>query len=154
MLEVYSSSEDNLRTNKSNCECTGSILKKENRESLSDSNLNSKMGSPLKEHNSDTNLPRFSRQNSRTRVSSDIPASPQPQLKTLNIQQDNFNMEIKVTSTENIRVEVEIGEHDESSNHGSPKNDCGLRDESKKRLKQLGKLYGGMSQCNLLFGMM
>lgn len=146
MLEVYSNSDNNLKSKISNCECSDSSPKNK-RESFSDSNLSSKTpcSSPLRENNSDCNLPRFSKQNSKTRVSSDIPGSPKTQLKTLNIQQNNFNMEIKVTSTENVRVEVEIDEGSESSQSElkSPKTESGLRIESKKRLNQLGKLYAG-----------
>lgn len=148
MLEVYGSSDDNARS-KINSLISLDSNQKHKRESISDPNLNSQtyLSSSLKENNSEGNLSRFSRQNSKTRVSSEMPGSPNTQLKTLNIQQDNFNMEIKVTSSENIRVEVEIGEREGSespnSNLGSPKSDCGLRNESKKRLKQLGKLYGG-----------
>lgn len=146
MLEVYTGTDENTNA-KNNCDFADSNLK--NRESLSDSNLNSHtcISSPLRENVSECDLPKFSRQNSRTRVSSDIPGSPKTQLKTLNIQQDNFNMEIKVTSIEDVRVEIEIGEQEESQistdNLGSPKSDCGLRDESKKKFKQLGRLYAG-----------
>lgn len=145
MLEVYTGTDENIHT-KNNCDSVESNLK--NRESISDSNLNfTCLSSPLRENVAECDLPRFSRQNSRTRVSSDIPGSPKTQLKTLNIQQDNFNMEIKVTSTEDVRVEIEIGEQEESQvpkyNPESPKSDCGLRDESKKKFKQLGKLYAG-----------
>lgn len=85
---------------------------------------------------------KFTRQNSTTRISSEIPGSPQAQLKTLNIQNENFNMEIKVTSSENIRVEVEIEEQNDSD-AGSTISDAGLRDESRNKLKRLGKLYAG-----------
>lgn len=141
MLQVYTNSDDKIN----NCDCSDTKLK-DKKESLSDSNLTQTketcLNSPLRENNSEGNLPKFSRQNSRTRVSSDIPGSPKTQLKTLNIQQDNFNMEIKVTSTEDVRVEIEIGEQEQNGG-GSPKGDCGLRNESKKMLKQLGKLYAG-----------
>lgn len=143
MLEVYTSSDDKIN----NCDCSEPKLK-DRKESLSESSLPQTINaSPLRENNSENNLPRFSRQNSRTRVSSDIPGSPKTQLKTLNIQQDNFNMEIKVTSIEDVRVEIEIGEQEDSENPprniASSKGDCGLRNESKNKLKQLGKLYAG-----------
>lgn len=144
MLEVYTSSEEKIC-----CDCSDQPLK--NKKEVVEANLSQKsqtyLETALNENILENNVPRFSRQNSRTKVSSDIPGSPKTQLKTLNIQQDNFNMEIKVTSTEDVRVEVEIGEKECSENLSdnieSPKSDCGLRDESKKRLKQLGKLYGG-----------
>lgn len=155
---MYTGTDENIHTT-NDSELNDSNLK--SRESSSDSNLNSHtcLSSPLRENVSDCDLPRFSRQNSRTRVSSDIPGSPKTQLKTLNIQQDNFNMEIKVTSTEDVRVEIEIGEQEESqishNNFGSPKSDCGLRDESKKKFKQLGKLYAGNCvkkiHCHIIF---
>lgn len=93
-------------------------------------------------------MSRFTKQNSRTRVSSEMPASPKSQMKTLNIQQDNFNMEIKVTSTENVRVEVEIAETDDDNDTAS---DTGMRTESKSKLKRLGQLYGGKIIFILLF---
>lgn len=85
---------------------------------------------------------KFTRQNSITRVCSDIQGSPGQQTKTLNIQRDDFNMEIKVNSSENVRLEVEIEERSEDGSQGSESN-FGLREESKNRLKRLGKLYAG-----------
>lgn len=96
----------------------------------------------VKENNTGTSVTNPTRQNSTTRVSSKIPGSPQPQLKTLNIQNENFNMEIKVTSLENIRVEVEIEEQNDSDTGNAISDSC-LRDESKSKLKRLGKLYAG-----------
>lgn len=147
MLEVYGHTDDNLK-NAIDCDCP-SFSNKGPKESFSDSNINSQISStsPLRETNSDSNLLRFSRQNSRTRLSSDIPGSPKTEIKTLNIQQNNFNMEIKVSSTENVRLEVEIGEQGNDENLNSDlentKNNFGIRDESKKKFKQLGKLYSG-----------
>lgn len=96
-----------------------------------------------KENLSEGNIPKFSRQNSKTRVSSNIPGSPQSHLKTLNIQRDNFNMEIKLTSSENVRVEVEI-EDQSDDDSGSHCSENGLREDAKNRLKRLGKLYAGL----------
>lgn len=99
----------------------------------------------LKENNSEGNIVRYVRQNSKTRVSSDMPGSPLSQTKTLNIQKDNFNMEIKLCSTENVRVEVEIGEESDDDNGNCENSDvpCVIREESKDKLKRLGKLYSG-----------
>ncbi|KAG5896653.1 hypothetical protein JTB14_021298 [Gonioctena quinquepunctata] len=128
-------------------------IPKVHKESLSDSNLNSSCKSPLNKNRIENTTPSFSRSNSKTRVSSDIPGSPRSQLKTLNIQQDNFNMEIKVTSTDNVRVEVEIAEADDESDSGTDnethENDNGLRDESKNKLKRLGKLYAGGDEVDI-----
>lgn len=142
MLEVYTTSDDKIGTNSSNCCST----KPDNKKEISDSGLILHTHSNSGEKDSEADLSRFLKHNSKTRVSSDIPGSPKAQLKTLNIQQENFNMEIKVTSTEDVRVEIEIGEQDceiKESNLGGNKLDCGLRDKSKKTLKQLGKLYSG-----------
>ncbi|XP_030762791.1 anillin-like isoform X2 [Sitophilus oryzae] len=92
---------------------------------------------------------KFHRQNSVTRISSDVEGSPNNNMltKTLNIQKDDFNMEIKVKSAENVRVEVEIEERENEenierfSNHNEE--NAGLREESRNRLKRLGKLYAG-----------
>lgn len=82
------------------------------KEIVSDSNLSMKASSmynsSMKENLSDSNL-----RKGCTRVSSDLPSSPQTPTKTLNIQKENFNMEIKLTSSDNVRVEVEIEERDE-----------------------------------------
>jgi len=51
-------------------------------------------------------------------------------------------MEIKVNSSENVRLEVEIEERSEDGSQSSESN-FGLREESKNRLKRLGKLYAG-----------
>lgn len=51
-------------------------------------------------------------------------------------------MEIKVNSAENVRLEVEIEERSDDGSQGSEAN-FGLREESKNRLKRLGKLYAG-----------
>lgn len=98
--------------------------------------------SSLKENSSEGNIVRCVRQNSKTHVSSDMPGSPRNQLKTLNIQKDDFNMEIKVSSTENVRVEVQIEEKDGDDENVS-ETPC-LREDAKHRLKRLGKLYAGI----------
>ncbi|KAJ8956078.1 hypothetical protein NQ318_016530 [Aromia moschata] len=102
----------------------------------------------FKENKSESILPRIVRQNSKTRVSSELPGSPKTQLKTLNIQKENFNMEIKVSSKDNVRVEVEIEEQDDSDT-GSHTSESGLRDESKYKLKRLGKLYAGGDEAQI-----
>ncbi|XP_074040615.1 anillin, actin binding protein [Leptinotarsa decemlineata] len=119
------------------------------KESLSESNHLRSYDSSLRESQSENNSTRFSRQNSKTRVSSDMPGSPRSQLKTLNIQQDNFNMEIKVSSTENVRVEVEIAEAGDTIDNVDHKSESGLRDESKSKLKRLGKLYSGGDEIDI-----
>ncbi|CAG9861041.1 unnamed protein product [Phyllotreta striolata] len=122
------------------------------RESLSESNVHSpstSADSPLKGVISEGNLTKFTRQNSVTRVSSEMPASPKPLSKTLNIQQDNFNMEIKVTSSDNVRVQVEIAETEENDDSEEASSDSGMRVESKSKLKRLGQLYAGGDECNI-----
>lgn len=47
-------------------------------------------------------------------------------------------MEIKLKSSEHVRVEVEFTEEDKDKPEGS----C-LREDAKNRLKRLGKLYAG-----------
>lgn len=101
----------------------------------------------LKENNSEGNIVKSLRQNSMTQVSSEMPGSPRNQLKTLNIQKEDFNMEIKVSSVDNVRVEVQIEE-------GEDNNGAGLREDAKHRLKRLGKLYAGINVvlfCNMQF---
>lgn len=133
--DVKTSSEPNLR----NVKCTN------RKEIVSDSVLHTAtdIREKIKENKAESSTAKFTRQNSTTRVSSELPGSPQPQMKTLNIQKENFNMEIKLTSSENIRVEVEIEEKDDSDT-GSTVSDSGLRDESKSKLKRLGRLYAGI----------
>lgn len=102
--------------------------------------------SVIKTSSSEGNIPpKFARQNSVTRVSSEISSTNNSSLttsKTLNIQNDNFNMEIKVKSSENVRVEVQIEEHNEDEDMDD-KNEGGLRKDAKSRLDRLGKLYAG-----------
>lgn len=99
---------------------------------------------PVAENISEGNIPNYNRHNSKTLVSSDMPGSPQ-QPKTLNIQRDDFNMEIKLTSSENVRVEVEIQETDDNDVEENNEGAC-LREDAKNRLKRLGKLYAGSSK--------
>lgn len=77
------------------------------------------------------------RQNTTTHISSDFTSH-----KSLNIQNDAFNMEIKVSSADNIHVEVQIEECDDETNGG------GLRQDAKNRLNRLGKLYAGRDFSN------
>lgn len=143
MLEGYSSTEK-IPLRESNTNESQRIHK----EYRSEPAVHKKEDSPCrpsKENKSDSNLPSFTRQNSRTRISSEVFGSPKGQSKTFNIQNENFNMEIKLTSTDNVRVEVEIaeGEDDVGSNHGGNEESV-LREESRNKLKRLGKLYAGM----------
>ncbi|KAK4885871.1 hypothetical protein RN001_002142 [Aquatica leii] len=109
------------------------------------------------ESKSEGNLTNMVKQNSKTRISSNLPGSPQHLHKTLNIQKENFNMEIKLCSTENIRVEVDFQEEDGSegkenvivSDHMNTINHGGLRDDAKMRLQRLGKLYAGGDDANI-----
>lgn len=133
---------------------TLSSSQKENkvgRDSHSDPSLHDNGGTEagvIKETTSEGNIPKFVRQNSTTRISSDMPGSPK-QLKTLNIQRDNFNMEIKVSSADNVRLEVEIEDRDDDDGDGKEnfsKSDgdgtVGLRENTRSCLNRLGKLCG------------
>lgn len=130
----------------------------------SDTNINKKTlyDTNFKENLSNPNLARISKSGC-TLVATE--SSPQSPTKTLNIQQQNFNMEIKLTSSDNVRVEVEIEERDTSDtenddntvfpgiqklNHkennkpgNTDKDIAPIRDDAKKRLQRLGKLYSG-----------
>ncbi|CAH1981243.1 unnamed protein product [Acanthoscelides obtectus] len=123
------------------------------KESVSDSciNVDKDLEIVLKENKSESALSRFQRQNSKTRISSEIAGSPNAKSNTLNIQRDNFNMEIKVTSSDDVRVEVEIAGDDFVSNKGTGSNGSEnvLRDESKNKLKRLGKLYAGGDEVDI-----
>ncbi|XP_031344694.1 anillin isoform X2 [Photinus pyralis] len=110
--------------------------------SLLDSNL-------ITETQSEGNLTSMVRQNSKTRISSNITGSPQSHLKTLNIQRENFNMEIKLSSTENVRVEVEFQEENEEGKENIKQDTAGLRDDAKMRLQRLGRLYAGGEDANI-----
>lgn len=121
-------------------------------------NKKSLYNSNFKENLSDPNLARISKS---TLVSTE--GSPRSPTKKLNIQQENFNMEIKLTSSDNVRVEVEIEERDASDGSDNENNDneiaekkietedikkqeestAFIREGSKKRLQRLGKLYSG-----------
>lgn len=123
------------------------------RDSHSDPSLhvNVKDAGQIKETMSEGDITKFVRQNSTTRISSDMPGSPQ-QLKTLNIQRNNFNMEIKVSSEDNVRLEVEIEHRDDDDEDGEGKENfstdknegdgVGLRENTRSRLNRLGKLCG------------
>ncbi|KAJ8910491.1 hypothetical protein NQ315_012338 [Exocentrus adspersus] len=121
------------------------------KEAVSDSALNkvSSACDTTKENKPETSVNKFTRQNSTTRVSSELPGSPQPLSKTLNIQRDNFNMEIKLTSADNVRVEVEIEDQSDHSDAGSSLSEGSLRDESKSKLKRLGRLYAGGEDADI-----
>lgn len=67
--------------------------------------------------------------------------------KTLCFQKENLNMEIKVTSSDDVRVEVEFEESSDSEETKS--GGAGLRKNVKDRLKRLGKLYAGGDDANL-----
>lgn len=137
-----------------NCEST-KIAKKQ---ISSDPCINKKtLYSKFKENLSDTSLNKNSRS---TLITSEC--SPKTPTKTLNIQQESFNMEIKVTSLDNIRVEVEVQEEDDSEEDSdvelqdtdvsgikkivekkreNVEDHAPIRADSKKRLDRLGKLY-------------
>ncbi|XP_050299798.1 anillin-like isoform X2 [Anthonomus grandis grandis] len=136
-------------------------LKESNRIAVSEPNLKDLEKIPQKEVKSETDLRckesstvesvplgHFTRQNSITRVLSDVQGSPGQQTKFLNIQRDNFNMEIKVNSADNVRLQVEIEERSDESNDASEEQ-TGLREESKNRLKRLGKLYAGGEDADI-----
>lgn len=55
-----------------------------------------------------------------------------------------------MNSAENVRVEVEIEERSDDGSQGSEEH-FGLREESKNRLKRLGKLYGGNIDIDCCF---
>lgn len=99
--------------------------------------------------NSEGRVQKIIRHSSSTKISSNLPGSPKQQLKTLNIQKENFNMEIKLISSDNIRVEVEIQESDSSDKEDGPSENQdnsapGLREHAKHKLKKLGRLYAGL----------
>ncbi|XP_065167773.1 anillin isoform X2 [Atheta coriaria] len=109
--------------------------------------------------------PKMTKSNSKTKISSNISSSPSQEFNTLNIQKDSLNMEIRFSSAENVRVEVEIQSDDETGtpraivhevteNTSTPtpaddpegeneENMPALREEAKTRLQRLGKLYSG-----------
>ncbi|KAL1501045.1 hypothetical protein ABEB36_006447 [Hypothenemus hampei] len=107
---------------------------KKSLESVSEPNLSQASKSPLKETSSENSIPLISKEQQSE-------GSPGQQTNTLNIQRDDFNMEIKVNSAENVRVQVEIEEHTESG--------VCLREESKNCLKRLGKLYAGGEEADI-----
>lgn len=137
----------------------------------SDSNINTKSlyNSDFKENVSEPNISKYAKQGCTLVATESSPKSP---TKTLNIQQENFNMEIKLTSSDNVRVEVEIEEregsdndnddnnavfpgihkisHNENSDKDAESNKPIIRADAKKRLQRLGKLYSG--KYNFLFG--
>lgn len=138
---------DAQKTKSSSHPSLSEVKQLDKKEAVSEPSLNTKTGnyrSPLKENMSEGNISKYVRQNSKTLVSSDMPGSPQNQLKTLNIQRDDFNMEIKLTSSENVRVEVEIEEADDDTgeNNENIERAC-LREDAKNRLNRLGRLYAG-----------
>lgn len=99
----------------------------------------------------------FIRQNSTT-ISSNIPGSPSPQLKTFNIKKDDINMEIKLFSSEEVRLEVEIAEKsssegEEGENEAEERSNCPKKNiisqQAKNKLQRLGKLYSGGEDANL-----
>nr|XP_008200136.1 PREDICTED: actin-binding protein anillin isoform X2 [Tribolium castaneum] len=102
---------------------------------LSQPNLSS--NSPKLEANSKSegNLPTVT----RTHISSDFTSH-----KSLNIQNDSFNMEIKVSSADNVHVEVQIEEQSDDD-----RSDGGLRQDAKNRLNRLGKLYAGGDDADI-----
>ncbi|CAH1132178.1 unnamed protein product [Ceutorhynchus assimilis] len=113
---------------------------RENKTAVSEPNLIEVQKIPPKEVRSETNLSRIS-----PRTEFDVQGSPGKQTKTLNIQRDDFNMEIKVNSAENVRLQVEIEECEEGK-----EDECvGLREESRNRLNRLGRLYAGGEEADI-----
>ncbi|XP_044264365.1 anillin isoform X2 [Tribolium madens] len=105
---------------------------------LSQPNLNANSPNKLENNSkSEGNL-------TRTHISSDFTSH-----KSLNIQNDSFNMEIKVSSADNIHVEVQIEEQCDDETNGGDKNDGGLRQDAKNRLNRLGKLYAGGDDADI-----
>ncbi|KRT82400.1 Pleckstrin homology domain containing protein [Oryctes borbonicus] len=107
-----------------------------------------------KKVNSEGRVQKLIRHSSSTKISSNLPASPKPQLKTLNIQKENFNMEIKLISSDNVRVEVEIQESDSSDNESQPNRmqdnvTPALREQAKHKLNKLGRLYAGGEDADI-----
>jgi actin-binding protein anillin len=126
-----------------------SITKKNTPEkvTLSEPNLNHDAAVKLIDNftsSSEGNVTSFTRQNSSTHISSDFSSA-----KTLNIKNDNFNMEIKVSSAENVHVEVQIEEQNDFNSGENNQNDVGLSVDVKKRLNRLGKLYAGGEDANI-----
>lgn len=87
---------------------------------------------------------------SKTKISTVVPGSPKDQSKlrhnVLNFQQEHFDMEIKLASKDNCLVHVEIQEQgvdtDDDDDSGSTAvGPANVREESKCRLRRLGKLY-------------
>lgn len=103
------------------------------------------MPASLKENSSEGDVAKVEKSNSKTHISSDMPGSPMTKLKTLNIQKEDFNMEIKVSALEDVRVEVEIKEDDGTNGGDTP---C-LREGAKYRLQRLGKLYAGGEEADI-----
>lgn len=150
---------NNLTKSQPNLSENKKVIPKKDISSDSDLFKKSLHSSHFKENVSDTNLNVYPKSGSTKVLSENCPSSP---TKTLNIQQDNFNMEIKLTSTDNVRVEVEIEERDENDddliNTDVPgicriihkedkepdvKQKGVIREDAKKRLQRLGKLYSG-----------
>lgn len=83
---------------------------------------------------------------SKTKISTVLPGSPKGQMKrhnVLNFQQEHFDMEIKLASMDKCLVQVEIQEQtdDDDAADESIEPTSDLREESKYRLRRLGKLY-------------
>ncbi|KAJ3648680.1 hypothetical protein Zmor_020464 [Zophobas morio] len=117
------------------------------RVALSQTNLNSETPNKLihnHKSNSDGNITKIAHQSPTTLVSSDFSSH-----KTLNIQNDDFNMEIKVSSADNVRVEVQIEEDNSQDSSQTEKNQGGLRTNAKNRLDRLGKLYAGGEDADI-----
>ncbi|KAJ8973922.1 hypothetical protein NQ317_001128 [Molorchus minor] len=153
MLSAYMGDKTHLRENndlKTNSEPNLTEVKLIRKEALSEPDIRGRLdnnSNTSKENSLEGNSPKIARQNSKTRVSSEFSGSPKTKLKT-NIQKDNFNMEIKLSSSDNVRLEVEIEEQVDSDTE-SCTSESGLRDESKNKLKRLGKLYAGGDEVDI-----
>lgn len=124
------------------------------KEVVSDSSIQQKtvnFGAVLREGESAGNVSSFKRQNSVTQITSDMPGSPLPQLKTLSIKNDDINVEIKLTSSENVRLEVEIAERSSSEDEGGAEGGKRpvIREQAKSKLQRLGKLYAGGDEADI-----
>ncbi|XP_019754287.2 anillin isoform X2 [Dendroctonus ponderosae] len=121
-----------------------SPLRESNKNAVSEPDLTEVKKIPPRESASESSIPyKLSQAKEGT-----LEGSPGQQTKTLNIQRDSFNMEIKVNSADNVRLEVAIEECSDDGNNGSNEN-FGLREESKHRLKRLGKLYAGGDEADI-----
>lgn len=96
--------------------------------------------SQLKETNSEGNIKHMTRQISKTQVTS-FHSVNVLENNTLNIKNDNIDLEIKVKSSDSIRIEVELAEEENVSVDGGKS--VMIREQAKNKLQRLGQLYSG-----------